>query len=521
MQPTVGATNPSKVSWQIRRYTPEGLPDNSFGVSGSVTVSFDIDFGGFLGDDYPNGVALLPDGRFVVVGDSLGGSSECSLGCESSPVMARFNVDGSLDSSFGSNGKVRGGTSLGNDAVVVQSDGRILTSGNQSIPRLRIAFMQLGRVNADGSIDQGYAASIACNGNGTFRSAPNGKIVIGTTDPSGDFCIARLNADGTSDTSFGTQGRTILKDNDNNSILGDIFVDAAGAITGVGWAVKGTLFRLTANGNLDTTFGLAGMVESGASRAASTGIGDCSTRTIIATQGPASGGSFSTARFSADGSMDLAFAGTANGFALTDTGTKLTPLQLLLRPNGRIVALAIGNGMLNVFQYKGDAPCGGATGSTVIEFYNTTLDNYFITANSNEAAAIDNGSAGPGWSRTGHTFKSGGNTAVCRFYGSLSPGPNSHFYTLAGPECNGLLRLQASTPSTEKRWNFESLDFVSTPASNNRTCPTGTAPIYRAYNNGFTLGVDSNHRITTSEAGVLELVSRGWSNEGVVMCAPQ
>ena len=83
-----------------------------------------------------------------------------------------------------------------------------------------------------------------------------------------------------------------------------------------------------------------------------------------------------------------------------------------------------------------------ATSVHVIEFYNTNLDNYFITADSSEAAAIDGGSAGPGWSRTGNTFKSGGSTSVCRFYGSQSPGPNSHFYTVDADECASLKQLQ-------------------------------------------------------------------------------
>jgi hypothetical protein len=156
----------------------------------------------------------------------------------------------------------------------------------------------------------------------------------------------------------------------------------------------------------------------------------------------------------------------------------------------------------------------------VIEFYNTYLDHYFLTADSNEATAIDNGSAGPGWSRTGNTFKSGGSASVCRFYGSLSPGPNSHFHTVDPGECAYLKQLQASTPNTQKRWNFEGLDFLSTPASNG-TCPSGTAPVYRAYNNGFARGIDSNHRIIGSLTAIQEVVNRGWSNEGVVMCAPQ
>lgn len=157
--------------------------------------------------------------------------------------------------------------------------------------------------------------------------------------------------------------------------------------------------------------------------------------------------------------------------------------------------------------------------SSTVEFYNANLDHYFITADAGEAAAIDNGSAGPGWIRTGNSFKSGGSASVCRFYGSQSPGPNSHFYTVDAGECAYLKRLQASTPATEKRWNFESLGFASTPPANG-TCPIGTQPIYRAYNNGFVQGIDSNHRITSNPVAIQEVVMRGWKNEGVVMCAP-
>ena len=157
--------------------------------------------------------------------------------------------------------------------------------------------------------------------------------------------------------------------------------------------------------------------------------------------------------------------------------------------------------------------------TSVIEFYNTTLDNYFITADASEAAAIDNGSAGAGWSRTGNSFKAGGSTSVCRFYGSQSPGPNSHFYTVDPAECANLKVLQASTPATQPRWNYEGLAFSSTPATSG-ACLSGTTPIYRAYNNGSTRGVDSNHRITSSQTAIQQVVARGWSNEGVVMCAP-
>ena len=160
-----------------------------------------------------------------------------------------------------------------------------------------------------------------------------------------------------------------------------------------------------------------------------------------------------------------------------------------------------------------------ATTGTVVEYYNPDLDHYFITADPGEQAFVYSGAVGR-WQRTGVRFASGGNVPVCRFYGSVSPGPNSHFYTASADECAQLKQLQAITPATQKRWNFESLDFLTMMPMNN-TCPADTTPIYRAYNNGFSKSIDSNHRITSDQATIQEVVARGWINEGIVMCAPQ
>ena len=116
----------------------------------------------------------------------------------------------------------------------------------------------------------------------------------------------------------------------------------------------------------------------------------------------------------------------------------------------------------------------------VVEFYNAGLDNYFITSDPNEAAAVDAGGGGPGWMRTGETFGSLGITPVCRFYGSINPGPNSHFYTALPAECAQLKQIQATTPLSQKRWNYESLDFFTSLPTNGQ-CPRNTVPIYRAF----------------------------------------
>ena len=188
-----------------------------------------------------------------------------------------------------------------------------------------------------------------------------------------------------------------------------------------------------------------------------------------------------------------------------------------------VTALAAGGGRVHAGT---DASRGSPSGvfvfvpqDSVVEFYNTDLDNYFITANPEEQAAIGNGSAGPGWTTTDDYFNAGGPSQVCRFYGSLTPGPNSHFYTIDPAECQSLKDLAATTPASEKRWNFESNDFASAAPVAGQ-CAAGLVPVYRAYNNGFSRGVDSNHRITANHAAYLAQVAKGWSGEGVVMCAP-
>ena len=228
---------------------------------------------------------------------------------------------------------------------------------------------------------------------------------------------------------------------------------------------------------------------------------------------------------------------------VTTTGVQPRPVTLALPP---VSAVAMGFQFLCAVLKTGQVTCWGVNslgqagvgtrvysqgpGAPVIardlvvtEFHNAVLDTYFITSDPLEIAAVDSGSAGPGWSRTGGSFKSGGDTDVCRFYGSVAPGPNSHFYAADGPECAGLFAQQfaAGDPrrATQKSWSFEVFDFTTTRPVNG-ACPAMTTPVYRAYNNGYARGIDSNHRITTDRAAIDQDEARGWIGEGVVMCAP-
>lgn len=164
----------------------------------------------------------------------------------------------------------------------------------------------------------------------------------------------------------------------------------------------------------------------------------------------------------------------------------------------------------------------------VTEYYNTILDHYFMTGAEGEKAMIDQGLAGPGWVRTGESFL-GWNlrtnpeaSNVCRFYGSYVLGPNSHFYSDTALECRFLQELQEATPDDIPRWNLEgwAMSVLPRAASDQQPCPENAMPVYRAYNNGYALGKDSNHRYMTAPALLTEMQTKGWIDEGIAFCAP-
>ena len=168
----------------------------------------------------------------------------------------------------------------------------------------------------------------------------------------------------------------------------------------------------------------------------------------------------------------------------------------------------------------------GANIARVTEFHNTTLDHYFITADESEKNSIRSGGAGPGWVETGQNFLAWTpavmqeSAFVCRFYGDPVRGPNSHFYSASTDECRSLLKLQDTTPAAQPRWNSEGYEFkVSLPQMGGK-CRAGLVPVYRAYNDGFAHGVDSNHRYVLDKSLLTPLLAKGWKDEGIAFCVP-
>jgi serine protease len=149
----------------------------------------------------------------------------------------------------------------------------------------------------------------------------------------------------------------------------------------------------------------------------------------------------------------------------------------------------------------------------VVEFYNSSLNHYFITAEPDEEAMLDAGVIVPGWQRTGFNFKErpAGDPrglAACRFFGTPGIGPNSHFYTIDIAEC--------AKVKTDPFWTYEGIAFNSdVPVAD--TCTPDRVPVVRLYNDG--MGGQASHRYVTSHSEVRELTQRGWIVEGNVFCA--
>ena len=166
------------------------------------------------------------------------------------------------------------------------------------------------------------------------------------------------------------------------------------------------------------------------------------------------------------------------------------------------------------------APGATPVRKAVVEFYNATLDHYFVSALAADIDALDSGRFA-GWQRTGLTFDAftapaAGTSPVCRFYLPPASG-DSHFYSASPAECN---EVKVKFP----QFVYEAPDVfhIALPDMTTGACAGDTKPVYRLWNNR----IDSNHRYTADPAVKAQMVSRGYVAEGygpdsAIMCAPR
>jgi uncharacterized delta-60 repeat protein len=310
----------------IARYTGAGALDTSFGSGGVIRPDFGASGSG-------NAVIIQADGKIVVAGQA-----GILPNATSDFALARYNPNGSLDASFDGDGRVFTDFGFGDvvNALTIQRDGKIIAAGIAKSSSSRDANeFGVARYNPDGSLDASFG------GDGRVLTAftpltdsaadavvqPDGKIVVGgianfSWEPPHhpDYALARYNADGSLDAGFDGDGKVTT----TGTYTEDVALQADGKILLAG----GQVLRYRRDGSLDSSFGANGKLPD-------TGISALLVQPdakIIAVGNAR--GDFSIARLHPSGQVDDSF-----GVGLTDFGPGMDDFAsaATLQPDRKIV----------------------------------------------------------------------------------------------------------------------------------------------------------------------------------------
>lgn len=522
------------VSGILAGFNADGSLDVSFGNSGIVAA----------GNLVPNPIDALAgrclqaavaqrDGNVVVFGSERSGSGPSSV------FAIRLSESGQADTTFGTAGYavVDTGVAPGPVSAVLQNDGKSVVAIAGSLTGFTVV-----RLNTDGSRDGTFGSNgkvFLPVAESSFPSDPtalalqrDGKIVVGgiRTDLTQQTVrqivrLARLLSDGSVDTSFGQDGVVDVEFAGHSAVFASLAIQSDGKIVvgaALGLDSSFALARYFPNGTLDPSFGNAGFVAT-----SFPGYTEPSLRALEITPGGKliaagwvvkrpEGAKGAVARYNSDGSLDPAFGPNGDGRVVM-SATEVVG-AMLLEPDGSLVLADDLIGDIRLQKLTGD------DAFDVVEFYNASLDHYFMSAEVQEIHDLDFGYH-KGWTRTGLGFKAYprnfGNAAVARLY-IPPPLGDSHFFTSDDAELKQIEAKMLDDPNyqgyvVEARQVFR----VFRPDPLTGACRANSAPMFRLWNQRS----DSNHRYTTSNAMRLEMIARGYVPEGigsppVVMCVP-
>jgi uncharacterized delta-60 repeat protein len=331
---------------------PAAALDPTFGTQGIALTAIPGNNSGLMS------VIALPDGKLLAAGTAQPDGENGNY------TLARYNADGSLDASFGDNGLAStaiNGTLWG---AALQSDGKIVVAGNSIISNNTTIL----RYNADGSLDASFGTNGRVNtpigGGSQIAVQADGKIVV-ISGYQGGFGIARYNVDGSLDETFGTGGivRTQIGADDRSNPWGlAIQPDQKVLVAGSVW--DGAKFnvgvvRYNADGSLDQSFGAGGIVITSLG-AYGGGVDTVKVQPdgkIVVSGSSASnevgayGSKGALVRYNADGTRDASFG---------QDGIEILPFtswlgDFVVQPGGDIVAAGmVGYFGFSVFRFRSD-----------------------------------------------------------------------------------------------------------------------------------------------------------------------
>jgi uncharacterized delta-60 repeat protein len=329
-------------------FSADVLLDSSFGAGGKVSTNF------ASGTDVIRAIALQSDGKIVAAGYARNATNDFAL--------ARYNADGSLDTSFGTGGKVTTAFGTGTDqgwAVAIQSDGKIVVAGQARNTNDDFA---VARYNTNGTLDAtfgtGGTATTAVGTSTDYARAvaiqPDGKIVVAGETKNGtyyNFAIVRYNANGTLDTSFNANGKLTVALSTCNNYGKAMLLQPDGKIVVVGYAdipsggrCRGrydfAVTRVSSTGALDASFGTTGKVttDMGNKSDAAYALALQSDGKILAAGVGGTALDFALARYTTAGALDTNFG--TSGKVTTNVPSAAAndyAYAVGVQPNGKIL----------------------------------------------------------------------------------------------------------------------------------------------------------------------------------------
>jgi len=332
----------------VARYNTNGKLDSTFSDNGWQST----DLGS---DNYDNatGVKLQKNGKIVVVGSTWNGINNDF-------VLARYNIDGSVDRSFGLNGLQK--TDFGNteeiaSVLLIRSDGKIVVAGNSNGTEFALAHYNIdgsldNSFDGDGKFTQNFRFTHQGRTNYTSTAIQNdGKMIAAGNSWNGrniDFLVVRYNTDGSLDTTFNHEGMKVV----NFGVFADgatsVVIQSDGKIVAGGYTSDQdgshfALVRLNKNGTIDSTF-----AEDGTPELDKTQLGRINALSIqndgkILAAGSLWNGSnndFGLVRYNTNGTIDNTFG--SFGIKKTDFGStedKATAMDL--QADGKIMVAGV------------------------------------------------------------------------------------------------------------------------------------------------------------------------------------
>ncbi|MFL5796911.1 MAG: hypothetical protein ACJ77A_03135 [Actinomycetota bacterium] len=359
----------------LRAWAASGDLDGSFGGGDGIATQ---DFGG-ASASHGHAALLQPDGKIVAAGSTvLPSRFDADFG------VARFLSNGDPDPAFGTGGAVSTNFLGGHDvarAILRQSDGKLVVVGDacelddsSACGFAVVRYLPSGKRDLSFSGDgreriefPGYDDLTGFNG----ALMSGGKILIvgdgnKTADGQSDMVLARLNGNGSLDTTFSGDGRqTLDPSHGGDDGMSGVAIQSDGKIVGSGWAYNGSdgrwcVVRLKPNGTLDTTFSGDGVVI----KNVVPGQDDYSNDLIVLPSsrilaigravnavGVSTGGDVVLLRLTSGGVPDTSFG--AGGLRKADFGGDEEPVSVARDSTGRIVMSGrVGNGTgFGVFRF--------------------------------------------------------------------------------------------------------------------------------------------------------------------------